>query len=192
MRVLNSKDLEKVAGPKDYERLTAKQEPKADPQLKALEDLAQSITDMQAKQSSLFADMLTALLDKGDQEKIEKQISVLERLEKTITSSMNAYSNQIAEVLTDMKSDTKQSDATDRLTKAVAMMTAQKSEESAEAFSKMNALIDKLEEMSERRPVVNVDNPVTVEMPEPAKKFDIDVKRSPQGLITHAVVKREQ
>ena len=61
-----------------------------------------------------------------------------------------------------------------------------------ETLMKLDQMVAKLSLIEEREPVVNVDNPVTVKMPEPANEFRVDVVRTPQGLIDHAVIKRQQ
>jgi hypothetical protein len=187
MRILNTAELSKVADPKVFEKLTKQPEPEPDPQLLALERLVTSIEEAQSEQRQIFAEILTALKSKGD----EKQIAAMHSMGQTIVSSMEAQSGQIAKALESIKTDRSQPDATDRLTKAVAILTTQRSEANAETFAKLDRLIDKLALVGARDPVVNIDNPVTVEMPEPAKEYRVDVVRTPQGLIDHAVIKRE-
>ena len=192
MRILNTKDLAKVADPKDVDRLTKEPEPEPDLRLQALEKLTQTITDMLGRQDKVMNDLLRAIVGMKDKSQIDKQILAIEQLDKTITSSMAAYTKQVTTVLSDIKSDKTQPDATDRLTRVVAMLTEQKSSMGTETLMKLDQMVAKLSLIGEREPVVNVDNPVTVKMPEPANEFRVDVVRTPQGLIDHAVIKRQQ
>lgn len=187
MRVLNTKDLSKIADPKDMQRLTAKPESKPDPQLVALERLTKTIEGMQSKQQTILSDVLAALKDKGD----EREIAALKELGETIVSSMKSQTDQMASALAEIKGDTSQSDATGRLTQAVAMLASESNRASVEAFAKLDELILKIGSVQEREPIVNIDNPVTVEMPKPAKQYRVDVVRTPQGPIDHAIITRQ-
>jgi hypothetical protein len=188
MRVLNTDELGKLADAKDFERLNAPPEPEVDLQLAALEQLTEIVRTMHAEQLATMQSIKSALLAVDD----ERQLEALSRFATKISEAMAAQSASMNAAIASLKPEHLGAESTDRLAKAVAMLANESNKSSPE--KKMQAVLDqfvsKISEM--REPVITVNpTPVTVDMPEPARKWKVDVVRSPQGIIDHATLTRE-